>query len=120
MSGHYGNRKGGCGGRVGGNGRGQVMSTPSTSHTNNIVEDYLFYVGSIKQALNYEITAEFVVNHIKKTFDQRKDVSGFFFNSGKIRHRRLEANAQYQFRHRCYHQINRIQAVFNGVQSITG
>jgi hypothetical protein len=34
-----------------------------------MVEDYFFYVGSSKEASDYEITAEFVVNHIKKTFD---------------------------------------------------
>jgi hypothetical protein len=39
------------------------------------VEDYFFYVGSSKQALDYEITAEFVVNHIKKTFDRGNDVA---------------------------------------------
>jgi hypothetical protein len=32
-------------------------------------------VGSIKQASDYEITAEFVVNHIKKTFDRCNDIA---------------------------------------------
>jgi hypothetical protein len=32
-------------------------------------------VGSSKQASDYEITAEFVVNHIKKTFDRGNDIA---------------------------------------------
>jgi hypothetical protein len=65
MTGRFGNRKGGRGGR----GRGRRSST--TTKTKKTVEDYFFYVGSSsKQASDYEITAEFVVNHIKKTFDR--------------------------------------------------
>jgi hypothetical protein len=32
-------------------------------------------VGSSKQASDYEITAEFVGNHIKKTFDRGNDIA---------------------------------------------
>ena len=39
------------------------------------LEDYYFYVGSSKQASDYEITAEFVINYIKKTFDRGLDIS---------------------------------------------
>ena len=72
MTGRYDNRGGGRGGR----GRGRGRSTPNkTSKAKKTVEDYFFYVGSSKQASDYEITAEFVVNHIKKTFDRGNDIA---------------------------------------------
>ena len=39
------------------------------------LEDYFFYVGSTKQASDYEVTANFVINHIKKTYDYGFDIS---------------------------------------------
>ena len=42
MSGCYGKRKGGCGGRDGDSGRVRGNSTPNTGHTKDTVEDYLF------------------------------------------------------------------------------
>ena len=71
MTGRYGNR-GGRGGR-GGRGRGRTSTAPTK--TKKTVEDYFFYVGSSKQASDYEITADFVVNHIKKTFDRGNDIA---------------------------------------------
>ncbi len=72
MPGRYGNRAGGHGGR--GRGRGRATTTKS-SFIKKTVEDYFFYVGSSKQASDYEITAEFVVNHVKKTFDRGNDIA---------------------------------------------
>ena len=66
---YYGNQNGGRGGR--GRGRGR----PTPIKTKKSVEDYFFYVGSSKQASDYEVTAEFVVNHIKKTFERGNDVA---------------------------------------------
>ena len=73
MSGRYRNRRVGCGGCGSGIGRGWF--NPRTSQIKNTVKDYLFYVGSSKQELDYEITAEFAVNHIKNTCDQGNDVA---------------------------------------------
>jgi hypothetical protein len=70
MTGRYGNRRGGRGGW----GRGRTSST-KPAYTKKTVEDYFFYVGSSKQASDYEITNKFVVNHIKKTFDRGNDVA---------------------------------------------
>jgi hypothetical protein len=69
MTGRFGNRKGGHGGRCRGRGGSTKTKTKKT------VEDYVFYVGSSKQASDYEMTAEFVVNHIKKTFDRGNDIA---------------------------------------------
>eukprot|EP00957_Ditylum_brightwellii_P169743 12920420-Ditylum_brightwellii.AAC.1 len=33
------------------------------------IDDYYFYIGSAKQAADYNITSEFCINHIKKTYD---------------------------------------------------
>ena len=50
--------------------------TPNkASFTKKTIEDYFFYVGSSKQASDYEIPAEFVLNHIKKTFDRGNDIA---------------------------------------------
>ena len=69
MSSCCGNYKCGHGGFGGGNSRGQGKTNPRTSHTKKTVEGYLFYMGSSKHVLYNEITAEFIVNHINKTFD---------------------------------------------------
>ena len=75
MSGHYGNRKGGRGGCGGGNARVRGRYAPSKIHIDKTLEDCLFYVVSSKKTSDYEITAEFIVNNIKKTFDRGNDVS---------------------------------------------
>ena len=78
MTGRFGNRKSGRGGQ--GRGRGG----PTQTKTKKTVEDYFFYVGSSKQASDYEITAEFVVNHIKKTFDRGNDIAEAIRTLNKI------------------------------------
>jgi hypothetical protein len=69
MTGRFGNRKSGR------DGRGRGRGGPAQTKTKKTVEDYFFYVGSSKQASDYEIRAEFVVNHIKKTFDRGNDIA---------------------------------------------
>jgi hypothetical protein len=39
------------------------------------IEDYYFYVGSSKQASHFETTSEFLINHVKKTFDRGNDIA---------------------------------------------
>jgi hypothetical protein len=39
------------------------------------IEDYFFYVGSSKQASDFETTSEFLLNYVKKTFDRGNDVA---------------------------------------------
>ena len=71
MIGRYRNHRGDRGGRV----RDRERYTPNKSHIKKTVEGYLFYVGSRKQAQDYEIMAEFVANHTKNTFDCGNDVA---------------------------------------------
>jgi hypothetical protein len=56
MTGRYGNRSGGRGGQPGQGGRGRGRSTPSKPASKKTLEDFFFYVGSSKQASDYEIT----------------------------------------------------------------
>ena len=39
------------------------------------IDNYYFYIGSSKLVSDYEITAEFVINHIKKTFNQGNNIA---------------------------------------------
>ena len=39
------------------------------------IEDYSFYIGASKQASNFEITSEFIINYIKQTFDRGNDIT---------------------------------------------
>ena len=64
MTRRYGKHRGGC---CGHGGTKKSISTTKTSK--KTIEDYFFYVGSSKQASDYEITTEYVINHIKKLFD---------------------------------------------------
>ena len=38
------------------------------------IEDYHYYLGSATQFSDFEVTTEFVVNHIKKTFEYGNDI----------------------------------------------
>ena len=38
--------------------------------TKKTLQDFIFYIGNEKQSSNYENTALFVINHIKKDFDR--------------------------------------------------
>jgi hypothetical protein len=38
------------------------------------ISDYVFYLGSAKQAADFETTKEFLINHIKKTLDFSNDI----------------------------------------------
>jgi len=37
--------------------------------------DHVYYVGSAKQASDYVTTTQFIINHIKKTYDQGEDIA---------------------------------------------
>ena len=39
------------------------------------INDYLFYIGTNKQAPEYETASEFVINYIKRTFDHGNDIA---------------------------------------------
>jgi len=39
------------------------------------LKDYNYYLGSSKQASDYETTTEFIINHIKKTYTYGKDIA---------------------------------------------
>jgi hypothetical protein len=64
--------RGGRGGRGGGKPQVQKPIEPKKKKS---IEDYFFYVGSSKQASDFETTSEFLVNYVKKTFDRGNDVA---------------------------------------------
>ena len=64
--------RGGRGGRSGGR-KPPLPTKPETKKKS--IDDYYFYVGSSKQASDFEITAEYAVNHIKKTFERGNDIA---------------------------------------------
>jgi hypothetical protein len=70
MTGRY--YRGGRGGRGGGQ-KPSPQTKPESKKKS--IDDYYFYVGSSKQASDFEITAEYAVNHIKKTFDRGNDIA---------------------------------------------
>ena len=39
------------------------------------LEDYEFYIGSSKQASDFEVTTKFIINHTQETFDSGKDIA---------------------------------------------
>eukprot|EP00957_Ditylum_brightwellii_P132194 10079828-Ditylum_brightwellii.AAC.1 len=65
--------RGGRGGQGGRNGRGD--QTYSRALKKKGIKDYTSYVERSKQASDYKITLEFVINHIKKTFTRGNDVA---------------------------------------------
>ena len=52
------------------------QQTKPVQKKNKTLEDYFFYIGSSKTASDYEVTAEFIVNHVKLTFEKEgNDIS---------------------------------------------
>ena len=39
-----------------------------------VIKDYQFYIGTNKQAAEYKIAAEFIINYIKRTFEMGNDI----------------------------------------------
>jgi len=70
MTGRHGRNRPGRKGHEN-SGRGK----PKERRMKKTIEDYYFYVGSTKQASDYETTTEFIINHIKKTFDHGNDIA---------------------------------------------
>ena len=71
MSGRGRSGRGGRGPKNQG-GRGPTKEKTSTKKT---VNDYVYYVGSSKQASDYELTTQFLINHIQMTFDDGCDIA---------------------------------------------
>ena len=65
-------------------GRGRSSSNNSTNTggsktttykpSKKSLSDYIYFLGSAKQAADYETTTEFLINHIKKTFNYGIDI----------------------------------------------
>ena len=49
-------------------------SNASTANKKQFVTDFNYYLGSSKQASDYETTTEFLINHIKKLYDYGYDI----------------------------------------------
>ena len=62
-------------GRGGKGGRSITKNANTVNRIKKTIEDYYFYVGSSKQASDYETIVEFAVNHIKKTFERGNDIA---------------------------------------------
>ena len=60
----------------GGRGKPHNNKNPSSeTKLKKTIDDYFFYVGSNEQASDFETTSEFMINHVKKTFDRGNDVA---------------------------------------------
>ena len=70
-------RKGGRGQR---GGKKNSYGDSTNGKQNNLqkkkktIDDYFFYVGSSKQASDYKITSEFIINYVKMTFERGNDI----------------------------------------------
>ena len=61
-----------------GKGKAQAKGGSSNAHQalnkKQFVTDYSYYLGSAKQASDYETTTEFLINYIKKLYDYGNDI----------------------------------------------
>jgi hypothetical protein len=71
MSERFRGNRGGRGGR----GDRKPKTTNKEVKKKKTMEDYYFYVGSSKQASDFETTSEFLINHVKKTFNRGNDIA---------------------------------------------
>ena len=67
----------GRGGRGGGrfNERRKNQQGKRTDRKKKTLADYTYYLGNSRQASDYETTTEFIINHIKKTYTDGKDIA---------------------------------------------
>ena len=66
--------------RTNGRGRGggrtaRFTTRKDTTKKKKSLEDYYFYVGSSKQASDFETTYEYLVNYIKRTYSRGNDIA---------------------------------------------
>lgn len=64
----------GRGGR-GGFSKKQENKGNKTPNKKKTLADYVYYLGSAKQASDYEMTTEFIINYVKKTYDYGHDIA---------------------------------------------
>jgi hypothetical protein len=75
MSGRASGQRGGRGGRGGRGYRNSNFKPNTPEKKKKTIDDYFFYVGSAKQASDYETSADFVINHIKKEYERGRDIA---------------------------------------------
>eukprot|EP00978_Attheya_sp_CCMP212_P020209 scaffold57559_cov54-Attheya_sp.AAC.2 len=79
MSGKPTARSGGRGGRGYNNrsyrsGGNKPSASKIVAKKKTTITDYVFYIGSAKQASEFETTSEFVINYIRKTYEYSSDI----------------------------------------------
>ena len=52
-----------------------INNKNKSNSTKNKVEDFVFYIGSAKQASDHVNTAKYLINFIKKTYDDGNDIA---------------------------------------------
>ena len=71
----------GSGRGQGGRGRGgrgfnrRKFNNKKSEKEKRSLKDHNYYIGSSKQASDYETTTEFIINHIKKTYNHGRDIA---------------------------------------------
>jgi hypothetical protein len=63
------------GGRNTSNNNNNSGRNNNTKPTKKTLADSIYYLGSAKQAADYEVTTDFLINHIKKTFNFGNDIA---------------------------------------------
>jgi hypothetical protein len=57
-------------GRFSGRGKGPKQAKQQGKNPKKSLQDYVYYIGSAKQASDFTTTTEFIINHIWQTFAQ--------------------------------------------------
>ena len=52
-----------------------AKNTRKTTKQKKTINDYQFYIGTNKQASEFENASEFIINYIKRTFDRGNDIA---------------------------------------------
>ena len=55
-------------------------NAPAKREVKKTLSDYNYYLGSAKQASDYETTTQYIINHVKKTFDYGNDIGQALMN----------------------------------------
>ena len=75
MSGRGSGRGQGGQGKGGGFNRRRNNNNKKPEKEKKSLKDYNYYLGSSKQASDFESTTEFIINHVKKTYNHGRDIA---------------------------------------------
>jgi hypothetical protein len=80
----HGRGRGGRGGRAGRNNGDKSSKERNPTKDRKTLADHIYYVGSAKQASDFSVITDFLINHIRQKFEHGNDIANALEKRQKI------------------------------------